>query len=240
MDPGGWGYWDDLRDGFTGALTLLVTGDPETWRVIRQSLLISVSASLLSLAIALPLGTWLALSRFRGRRVLMTAFNTGFGLPPVVVGLLLSILLLRHGPLGATNLRFTPAAVVIAQFLLCCPIMIGLTMAAIQQLNPKLELQIRALGASRGQSLWLLWREARLALLTAYMAGFGAIVSEVGASMMVGGNLPGSTRVMTTAIVMETGMGHYDRAIAYSFILLLLVMSFVGVLTWLQQRAARG
>jgi tungstate transport system permease protein len=240
MDRGTWRYWEDLRDGLTGALRLLLTGDPETWSVIRQSLLISLSASLLSLAVGLPVGTWLARSRFRGRRVLMTAFNTGFGLPPVVVGLLLSILLLRHGPLGALNLRFTPAAVILAQFLLSCPIIVGVTMAAIQQLNPKLTLQIQALGASHAQLVWLLWREARLSLLTAYMAAFGAIVSEVGASMMVGGNLPGSTRVMTTAIVMETGMGHYDRAIAYGVILLLLVASFVAGLTWIQQRAARG
>ena len=152
--------------------------------------------------------------------------------------LILSILLLRHGPLGWLNLRFTPTAVITAQFILSCPIMISLTAAAIQQLNPKLLLQLRALGASRWQMLWLLGREARLPILAAYMAAFGSIISEVGASVMVGGNLPGSTRVLTTAIVMETGMGHYDRAMAYGIILLLLVVVIVGLLTWLQQSEA--
>ena len=141
MEPTSWEYWIDLRDGLTGAAELLFTGDAETWTVIRQSLLISVSATMISLVIGVPIGAWLALSSFPGRRLLLTAFNGGFGLPPVVVGLLLSILLLRHGPLGWLNLRFTPAAMIIAQFLLSCPIMISLTAAAIQQLNPKLLLK---------------------------------------------------------------------------------------------------
>jgi tungstate transport system permease protein len=185
------------------------------------------------------LGVWVALTSFRGRKVLLTCFNTGFGLPPVVIGLILSILLLRHGPLGWLNVRFTPGAMILAQFILACPIMISLTAAAIQSLNPKLRLQLQALGASRWQMLWLLGREIRLPLLAAYMAAFGSVVHEVGASQMVGGNLPGSTRVLTTAIVMETGMGHYDRAIAYGIILLLLVMAIAAVLTWLQQRDAQ-
>ena len=150
----------------------------------------------------------------------------------------MAILLVRHGPLGGLHLRFTPTAMVIAQFVLSYPIMVNLTIAALQQLNPKLQLQMRALGASRWQLLWLLGREARVPLLAASMAAFGRIISEVGASLMVGGNLPGSTRVLTTAIVMETGMGHYDRAIAYGIILLLLVVGIVSLLTWLQQREA--
>jgi tungstate transport system permease protein len=238
MNPS-WQYWQDLRDGLIGGARLLVTGDAETWAVIRQSMLISVTASLLSLVAGLPVGTWLATSRFRFRRAVVTAFNTGYGLPPVVVGLVVSILLLRNGPLGALGLRFTPAAVVLAQFILCWPIVVGLTLAAIQQLDPKLLFQIRALGASTGQLYWLLWREARLPILAAYMAGFGGIISEVGATTMVGGNLPGTTRTLTTAVVMETGMGHYDRALAYSFILMLLVATFTAILTRAQQREAR-
>ena len=144
-----------------------------------------------------------------------------------------------HGPLGFLNLRFTPTAMVIAQFILSCPIMINLTVAAAQQLNPKLGLQMQALGASQWQLLWLFARETRLPLLAAYMAAFGSIISEVGASVMVGGNLPGSTRVLTTAIVMETGMGHYDRAMAYGMILLILVVVVVGTFTLVQQREAR-
>ena len=235
MEPNTWDYWGELGAGFIGALTLLVTGDPETWAIIRQSLLISVSATLASMVLGVPIGAWIAYASFRGRRVLLAIFNTGFGIPPVVVGLFLSILLLRHGPLGHLNLRFTPAAMIIGQFILSLPIVINLTVVALQQLNPKLRLQIRALGASRWQMLWLLGREIRLPLLVAYMAGFGAVVSEVGASQMLGGNLPGSTRVLTTAIVMETGMGHYDRAMAYGIVLLLLVALIVGLLTWAQQ-----
>jgi tungstate transport system permease protein len=236
MEPSTWSYWEDLRDGLAGAFTLLLGGDAETWAVIRQSLLISGSATLLALLAGVPLGIGLALCRFRGRGLLLTAFNTGFGLPPVVVGLILSILFLRHGPLGWLGLRFTPTAMVAAQFLLSWPLVVGLTAAAVQQLGPRLPMQLRALGASRGQVAWLLARETRLPLLAVAMAAFGAIVSEVGASLMVGGNLPGSTRVLTTAIVMETSLGRYDRALAFGFILLLLVALVVGVLTWLQQR----
>jgi tungstate transport system permease protein len=127
---------------------------------------------------------------------------------------------------------------IIAQFILCLPIVINLTAVAVQQLNPKLRLQMRALGASRWQLMWLLGREIRLPLLGAYMAAFGIVVHEVGASQMVGGNLPGSTRVLTTAILMETGMGHYDRAMAYGIVLLLLVGIVAALLTWVQQREA--
>ena len=235
MGPGVWDYWAEIGNGFIDAVALLVTGDPETWAIIRQSLLISVSAALAGMVLGVPIGAWLAYASFRGRGVLMAVFNTGFGLPPVVVGLILSILLVRHGPLGYLNLRFTPGAMIIGQFILSLPIVINLTVVALQQLNPKLRLQIRALGASRWQTLWLLGREVRLPLLVAYMAGFGAVVSEVGASQMLGGNLPGSTRVLTTAIVMETGMGHYDRAMAYGIVLLLLVALVVGLLTVAQQ-----
>ena len=235
MASDAWSYWGEIGQGFIGALQLLVTGDVETWTIIRQSLFISLTATFASMMLGVPLGVWLAHARFRGRGVLLAICNTGFGIPPVVVGLVLSILLLRHGPLGALNLRFTPAAMIIGQFILSLPIIINLTVVALQQLNPKLRLQIKALGASRRQMLWLLAREIRLPLLVAYMAGFGAVVSEVGASQMLGGNLPGSTRVLTTAIVMETGMGHYDRAMALGIVLLLLVALVVGALSWMQR-----
>src|SRR5882672_7067234 len=165
MEPGAWAYWAEIGQGFADAVLLLVTGDPETWGIIRQSLLISVSATLASMALGVPLGVWLAHAKFRGRGVLIAIFNTGFGLPPVVVGLVLSILLLRHGPLGYLNLRFTPGAMIIGQFILSLPIIVNLAVVALQQLNPKLRLQITALGASRWQELWLLGREVRLPLL---------------------------------------------------------------------------
>src|SRR5882672_5655955 len=186
MGPVNWEYWSELGSGFVDAILLLVTGDPETWAIIRQSLFISMTASVASVIPGVPIGAWVAVSSFPCRNLLMTAFNTGFGLPPVVIGLVLSILLLRHGPLGWLNLRFTPGAMIIGQFILSLPIVINLTVVALQQLNPKLRLQITALGASRWQALWLLGREVRLPLLVAYMAGFGAVVSEVGASQMLG------------------------------------------------------
>jgi tungstate transport system permease protein len=238
MTAVGWESWSDMGDGLRAFFWLLASA--ETWSVVRQSLIISLSATALAVLVGLPAGTLLAVQRFRGRRLVLTACNTGFGLPPVVVGLLLSILLLRHGPLGWLELRFTPTGLILAQFILSCPIVMGLTAAAIQQLNPKLRLQIKALGASHGQMLWLLCREARLPLAAAYMAAFGSVVSEVGASLLVGGNLPGSTRVLTTAIVMEASQGNYDKALAYGLILLLLVLTIVGLLTWLQQRDEQG
>jgi tungstate transport system permease protein len=158
------------------------------------------------------------------------------GLPPVVVGLFVSIFLWRSGPLGALELLYTPTAIITAQFVIAAPIVTGLTMAAMQQLNPKLRLQLLALGASRGQLLWLLMREARLPLLAAVMAGFGGVISEVGASMMVGGNIQGQTRVLTTATVLETGKGNFDIAIALGVILLLLTFAVNYLLTWIQQR----
>src|SRR5215210_8176779 len=185
MEAGSWDYWAEIGQGFIGAIRLLVTGDPETWAIIRQSLLISVSATVASMALGVPLGAWIANAKFPGRGVLLAICNTGFGLPPVVVGLILSILLLRHGPLGSLNLRFTPGAMIIGQFILSLPIIINLTVVALQQLNPKLRLQIMTLGASRRQMFWLLSREIRMPLLVAYMAGFGAVVSEVGASQML-------------------------------------------------------
>ncbi len=154
----------------------------------------------------------------------------------VVVGLFVSIMLWRSGPFGALELLYTPTAIVTAQFVIAAPIVTGLTIAAMQQLNPKLRLQLLALGASRWQLLWLLMREARLPLLAAIMAGFGGVISEVGASMMVGGNLLGQTRVLTTATVLETGKGNFDVAIALSVILLALVFGVNYFLTWIQQR----
>src|SRR5262249_21909880 len=151
----------------------------------------------IALLIGLPLGAWLAVTRFHGRGMLLTFMNAGFGLPPVVVGLVLSLLLLRHGPLGMLNLRFTPTAVILAQFILSVPVVVSLTFSSIQALNPRLPLQLEALGATRRQSVALLLREIPVQLLVVGMAAFGGIVSEVGASTMVGGNLPGSTRTMT-------------------------------------------
>jgi len=160
-------------------------------------------------------------------------------LPPVVVGLVVSILLWRNGPFGFLNLIYTPAAIVIAQTIIATPVVTGLTAAALQQLDPLLRLQLLGLGASRLQMVLALWWEARLPLLAALMAGFGSVISEVGASMMVGGNIKGQTRVLTTAIVLETSRGEFARAIALSILLLALAYMVNLTLTWIQQRGAK-
>ena len=227
---------DLISTGTRHALWLLLSGDPEVWRITFLSLQISLTATVMSLLLGIPLGTYLALAEFPGRRLVLSLVNTGMSLPPVVVGLFVTIFLWRSGPLGFLRLLYTPTAMIIAQVVIAAPIVTGLTVAAIQQLNPKLRLQILALGASRTQLVWLLLREARLPLLAAIMAGFGGVISEIGASMMVGGNILGHTRVLTTATVMETGKGNFDVAIALSVILLLLIFAINAMLTYTQQR----
>jgi tungstate transport system permease protein len=225
-----------IWQGIVQAVRLILSGDPQVLQITWLSLKVSAAATFLSLIAGIPAGMVLALTRFPGRGLLVALVNTGMGLPPVVVGLFVSIFLWRSGPLGFLELLYTPTAIVIAQFVIAAPIVTGLTIAAIQQLNPKLRLQLLGLGASRGQLLWLLMREARLPLLAAIMAGFGGVISEVGASMMVGGNILGQTRVLTTATVLETGKGNFDVAIALSVILLVLVFAVNYLLTWIQQR----
>jgi tungstate transport system permease protein len=227
---------DLIWRGLLEAARLIVTGDPNILQITWLSLQISGGATLVSLLVGIPAGMVLALARFPGRNLCVALVNTGMGLPPVVVGLFVTIFLWRSGPLGFFALLYTPTAIVIAQFIIAAPIVTGLTMAAMQQLNPRLRLQLLALGASRLQLLWLLMREARLPMLAAVMAGFGGVISEVGASMMVGGNLQGQTRVLTTATVLETSKGNFDLAIALSAILLLLTFAVNYLLTWVQQR----
>ncbi len=203
------------------------------------SLEVSLLATAISLFIGLPLGTLLALRRMRGRRFMLSIINTGMALPPVVVGLFVAMTLWRSGPLGDLHLIYTPAAIVIAQTIIAAPVVTGLTASALQQLDPRLRLQLLGLGASPVQLVISLWKEARLPLLAALMAGFGAVISEVGASMMVGGNIRHQTRVLTTAIVLETGKGEFQNAITLSIILLILAYLVNLGLTLIQQRDAR-
>jgi tungstate transport system permease protein len=227
--------WDGIRQ----AIQLIFGLDADVLEITLLSLQVSGLATGISLFIGLPLGTWLALGRFRGRGFSLSLVNTGMALPPVVVGLAVSIFLWRSGPMGDLRLIYTPAAIVIAQTIIAAPVVIGLTAAALQQLDPRLQLQLYGLGASRAQMVLALWQEARLPLLAALMAGFGSVISEVGASMMVGGNIRHQTRVLTTAIVLETGKGEFARAIALSIILLLLAFLINLALTWIQQRKAQ-
>jgi len=213
--------------------------DPEIWQITLLSLQVSILATGISLFIGLPFGTWLALGNFRGRSFILSIINTGMALPPVVVGLVVAMMLWRSGPLGDLKLIYTPAAIVIAQTVIAAPVVTGLTAAALEALDPRLQQQLLGLGASRPQMIWLLWREARLPLLAALMAGFGSVISEVGASMMVGGNIKGQTRVLTTAIVLETSKGDFSNALALSTLLLVLTYLINLALTWIQQRSAK-
>jgi tungstate transport system permease protein len=203
------------------------------------SVAVSGLATAISLLIGVPIGTWLALSRFRSRGLAITVVNTGMALPPVVVGLVVAFALWRSGPLGDLSLMYTPSAMVLAEVIIATPVILGLTVAALGQLDPRLRLQIMGLGASRWQTVWWLWREARLPLLAALMAGFGSVISEVGAAMMVGGNILHQTRVLTTAIVLDVSRGDFGQAVALGIVLLALAFLVNGVLTWAQQRGPR-
>jgi tungstate transport system permease protein len=227
---------DLILEGIKKAFWLLITFDPEVMGITFLSLQVSGSATLISLFIGISIGTSVALSKFRGRRIVVSLINTGMALPPVVVGLFVTIFLWRNGPLGVLGVLYTPTAMIIAQTVIATPIVMGITLAAIQQLPQKLRLQILALGATRIQMVWILIREARLPLLAAVMAGFGGVISEVGASIMVGGNIKGYSRVLTTATVMETSRGNFDIAIALGIILLLLAYFINLILTQIQQR----
>jgi tungstate transport system permease protein len=218
------------------ALRLLVTGDAEVFAILWFSLQVSGLATLVSLALGIPCGAALALLRFPGRTLVVAAVNAGMGLPPVVVGLFVTLLLWRSGPLGAWEILYTPAAIVIAQAVIAAPIVTGITLAAVQNVPDKFRLQLLALGASRVQMVAVVLREARLPMLAAVMAGFGGIISEIGASMMVGGNIKGQTRTLTTATVLETSKGNFEVAIALSVLLLVLVLGVNWVLTAIQQR----
>jgi tungstate transport system permease protein len=227
---------DLILEGIYKAFYLLFTLDPEVMGVTLLSLQISGTATLISLLAGISVGTTVALAEFPGRKFVVSLINTGMGLPPVVVGLFVTIFLWRNGPLGFLGILYTPAAMILAQVVIATPIVMGITLAAIQALPRNLRLQILALGATRVQMVWILVKEAKLPLLAGVMAGFGGVISEVGASIMVGGNIKGYSRVLTTATVMETSRGNFDIAIALGIILLLLAYFINLILTHIQQR----
>jgi tungstate transport system permease protein len=227
---------DLILEGIYKAFYLLFTLDPEVMGITLLSLQISGTATFISLLIGISVGTTIALAEFPGRKFVVSLINTGMGLPPVVVGLFVTIFLWRNGPLGFLEILYTPAAMILAQSVIATPIVTGITLAAIQALPKNLRLQILALGATRFQMVWILVKEAKLPLLAGVMAGFGGVISEVGASIMVGGNIKGYSRVLTTATVMETSRGNFDIAIALGIILLLLAYFINLVLTHIQQR----
>jgi tungstate transport system permease protein len=226
--------------GLAEAVRLLLRGDPEIAQVALRTLMVSGTGTVVAVVVGIPLGAFIAFIRFHGRKAVISFFNLGMGLPPVVVGLWVTILLWRSGPLGQLSLLYTPGAMMIAQGLIASPIVTALTVAALQQVSDALKQQVWALGVTRAQFVWLIMREARYSLMAAVIAGFGAVVSEVGASTMVGGNIKGHTRVLTTATVMEVRKGNFALAIGLSAILLLLAYLVTVGLTLLQQKERRA
>ena len=227
---------DLIIDGIKESFNLLIHLDKESLNITLLSLFVSGSAIVISLLIGIPIGTLLGLNRFPGKRIVVSLINTGMGIPPVAVGLGVTLFLWRSGPMGWMDLLYTPAGMVAAQVIISLPIVTGISLAAIQNLNPNLRLQTLSLGANKWQLFIILVHEARLPILAAIMAGFGSVISEVGAVMMVGGNIKGHTRVLTTAIVTETRMGHFNMAIALCIILLIISFLINLILTYVQQK----
>ncbi len=195
---------------------------PDLLEIVALTLRVTGTALIISAILGIPLGALVGLAKFPGKGALRLVLYTGMGLPPVVVGLFVYLLLSRSGPLGSLGWLFTPSAMIVAQTLIALPMMMGLTLTSVESVNPELRRQIHALGATRWQLSWTTLREARIGVTAAVVAAFGAIISEVGAVILVGGNIAGQTRVLTTAIVLETRTGDFSLALALGAILLAL------------------
>jgi tungstate transport system permease protein len=227
-----------FADAAVEALRLLLSGGADLYRIVLLSLRVSGSAVILGALIGLPIGVAIGIARFPGRQFVVALIHTGFALPPVVVGLFAYMVLSRQGPLGGLEILFTPLAMIAAQALLAAPYIAGITLAAVQAVPADVRYQAQALGANQWQALGAQLREARLGLGAALVAGFGAAISEVGAVMMVGGNIQGETRVMTTAIVLETRRGNFALALALGIVLLIIAFTINLLLTRTQQGRA--
>ncbi len=226
-----------IWQGLVEAFGLLTSFNRDIIVIVAMTLRVTGAAALIAMVIGLPVGVYIGLARFRGRRFIVALTNTGMALPPVVVGLFVYLIISRYGPLGSLNILYTPSAMILAEVIIATPMVVGVTLAAVQSLDPRLIAQILSLGATNLQLFFKIVREARLGLLASVAAGFGAIISEVGAVTMVGGNIKDATRVLTTAIVMETRQGHTSMAIALSLILLILAFVVNWFITFAQQRS---
>lgn len=202
------------------AFSLIFQGDSGLWEIVRLTLITSGTALLIAAVLGVPSGAWLGLRTFRGEGCLNSLVYTGMGFPPVVIGLVVFLLLSRQGPLAGLDWLFTTQAMILAQTILALPLVFGVTMAAVHAVPASLSVQLRALGATQWQVVRTILAEARYGVIVGLVAGFGAAVSEVGAVMLVGGNIDGKTRVMTTAIVLETRQGNFDLALALGIILM--------------------
>ena len=229
----------DILRGCLDAFHLLLSGDREVWEILARSLLVSGISVLLGCALGMPIGVVVGLRQFPGRRLVASLLNAGVGLPPVVVGLFVYLVLSRSGPLGFMKLLFTPSAMIIAQTILAAPVIGALTFSAVAGSDPAVRLTAFSLGATGRQATLAQIAEARFAMGAAVISGFGAVISEVGAVMIVGGNIAGYTRVMTTAIVLETGKGDFTLAIALGFVLLLTSVVINLGLSYLQMGPGR-
>ncbi len=218
------------------ALALILSGDSALWQIVWLTLLVSGSALIIAAAVGVPSGAFLGLRSFRGQKWLTAVIYTGMGLPPVVVGLVVFLLLSRQGVLGDLDWLFTPQAMILAQVVLAVPLVMGVTMTAVRGVSRELRPQLRSLGATDWQVLSAILGEARFGVIVGLVAGFGAAISEVGAVMIVGGNIAGKTRVLTTAIVLETRQGNFDLALALGIILLLLAFITNALAVRLQGR----
>ena len=228
-----------ILEGLVKALWLLVSLDPEVYSIMFLSLRVSGIAVIIGAALSIPCGATIALRDFRGKRFLMSIINTLMGLPPVVVGLLVYLLLSTSGPLGPFQLLYTPTAMIIAQLIMVVPIIIGVTVSAVSAVDKGIREKALSMGATGWQLTVTILREAKIGLLTAVIVSFGAAISEVGAVMIVGGNIRWITRVLTTAIVFETELGEFGIALALGIILLLLAFIINWVLTQLQWSGLR-
>ncbi len=215
---------EDIWAGLSAAFRLIVTGDPDLIEITLRSIQVSFSALVIACLIALPLGTWLAVRRFRFRRATIAVLNAMMGLPPVVVGLIVYLLLSRSGPFGVLGLLFTPTAMIIAQVIIITPLIASITHQAMRELWAEYHDLLISLNTSKGQRIATLIRDGRRNLLTAALAGFGRAIGEVGAIMIVGGNIDHATRVLTTAIALETGKGDFALALGLGFVLISLAL----------------
>lgn len=225
----------ELAQGFVQALQLIVSGDPALIQIVFLSLQVTGIALVIAMLFGIPIGAALGLSRLRAQGIIVILLYTGMGLPPVVVGLFVYLMLSRAGPFGGLGWLFTTSAMVVAQVIIAFPLVAGLTMVAVQGVDPQLRLQARSLGATRVQELWTVLKEARIGVIAATVAAFGAIISEVGAVMLVGGNIEGKTRVLTTAIVLNTRTGEFELALALGIILLAIAFVINGAMLRLQK-----
>ena len=227
----------ELIQGLQRALQLIFAGDTALMEIVSLSLRVSGIALAISTLIGVPLGMLLGLTRTRAHGLITAVLYTGMGLPPVVAGLFVYLFLSRSGPFGVLGWLFTPKAMVTAQVFISLPLVAGLTMTAVRSVDPTLRVQVRSLGATRLQEAWAVLLEARIGLIAAIVAAFGGIISEVGAVMLVGGNIEGKTRVLTTAIVLNTRTGDFAQAISLGIILLALAFVANVALLRLQGKA---